>query len=130
MRDLPKDRDHFFRGMDEVRRFSEQINLEEFRRAVASVEGHKRYVWRVDARYVTNLYATALYSATVTRRDGRQWLYLFVPKSESGTSFFAIIRKPLADQRDEGSIIDLWNLQDQVKEGFKNNPRIKLSKKE
>jgi hypothetical protein len=121
---MKEDQDHFFRGMNDVRRFDQEISLQEFRQVIARIEGTQSYM--VSASYVTTG-KSALFKATVDRK-GKPWFYLFVPRSQNGIKFYMLTRKPLS-RDDEGSIIDLWKVQEESKVDFCNTPRISYGRR-
>ena len=115
-----EDKDHFFRGMDEVERFDKMITLSEFAISVARHEGQIGKEYLMDHSYVTQG-RSALYKA-FPRRLNRKWLYLFYPRSENGKSFFVLARKPLNNVEEEGDLFDLIEIRSQARRTFKNNP--------
>lgn len=113
-------KDHFFRGMDEVERFEKIIALDEFAKAVARHEGQLGKEYLMDYSYVTKG-QSALYKAFPKRFD-RKWLYLFYPRVENGKNFFVLARKPLNNPEEEGNLLDLFNIQRESRKNFQNKP--------
>lgn len=120
------DKDHFFRGMDEVERFEKIITLSEFARSVARHEGKIGEEYLMDHSYVTHG-ESALYKA-FPKRFGRKWLYLFYPRVENGKHFFVLARKPLNNPEEEGDLLDIIDAKIRGRREFKHSPFAILAK--
>ena len=108
-------------------KFEQELTLHEFRAEVVRISKRAEYI--VAASNVTTPDATSLYKAFVPGDEpGTQDLYLFYPKSENGTKFFAIGKLVLGKDATPGDIFSFqWDNKKKIADALQEtNPFLAL----
>lgn len=112
-------------GLFTVARFNEVITFEEFDNFIRS--HHKKPNERIFTD-VCKITAKSKYRANVTTHNGKELLYLFIPRSENGKKFWSISRRILKEENEAGIMDIILHGRDDCR-SIGNTPRIVFGRK-